>query len=280
MFRCNWEEKAENVVAMAAELNLGPESLLFVDDNPAELLRLQSQLPALPIRQTPDSGAGWLALLGELRDRCGAWSVSREDSGRTAGIQANQKRQQAVIAGGAGWLRELQLRLEIEAHAFPYPRSLELLNKTNQFNLAGVRTGESDWVRRARDLQAFCWSASPSDRFGDFGVIAVPLGRAREQVLGLENFVLSCRAFGRGVGYGLLSAFFERFQAEAITGPFQSTAKNDPARRFLEAAGAVWPAPQGQQLRRDPFLALAAAQLSGVELQTTTAAPLENIVRP
>src|SRR4029079_18358041 len=94
--------------------------------------------------------------------------------------------------------------ISVDEKAFYDPRSLELINKTNQFNLTGERITNEDWLRWQSQKGTLCLSAKLTDRYGDFGTVSVITGRCDDGVLSIRNMVLSCRSFGRGVEYLLL----------------------------------------------------------------------------
>src|SRR5207245_11013778 len=103
-------------------------------------------------------------------------------------------------AGSLKHLRGFDLELTVRHDAFGDPRSLELVNKTNQFNITGERWSASDWLLKQQAPGAFCLSARLRDRFGDFGTIVVLVGGVRpDGCAELQQIVMSCRAFGRGV---------------------------------------------------------------------------------
>lgn len=244
-YRCNWEEKSENVLSITKTLNVGVEDLLVIEDNPAEIAGLRHQLPQVTVLETPHDGSGWQALFTELQRLCGAWRISEEDRLRTS--HAPRPRPEGpipmpsasqAIRGTFTHLRELQLHLSVLREAFQEPRSLELINKTNQFNLTGKRVSVEEWLQWAKTPGAFCFSARLRDTFGDFGTISVLTGRfLDERAVYIEQFVLSCRAFGRGVEWLVLGDLLHRSGWRWLQGPFTSTGKNVPAANFLRDVG-------------------------------------------
>ena len=131
----------------------------------------------------------------------------------------------------------MNLQVTIHEQAFTDPRSLELINKTNQFNLTGERFASDQWLEWAATPGAFCWSARLTDRFGDFGTICVATGRADGTAIHLRQFVLSCRALGRGVETIVMGELLDRLGGHQVRGPFRSSGRNEPARAFLAGMG-------------------------------------------
>lgn len=248
-FRCNWEAKSVNVRAIADELKISYEDMIVIEDDGAEVAELKAHLPALTVLRTPHDGDGWQALLGQLQRLCGTWRVSEEDRLRTATLAAERQRwfstttvappqAQRGALGSLVHVRELKLEVVVNGDAFSDPRSLELINKTNQFNLTGQRFSQEEWLRWMETPDTFCLSARLRDRFGEFGTICVVTGsRQGEAIIRLKQFVLSCRAFGRGAETLLLGELLRDGSWEWLCGPFERTAKNEPVERWLAQGG-------------------------------------------
>ena len=232
--RCNWEPKSANLQAIAQELNIGVDSLVLVDDNEAELAEVRQNAPGTTALPTPKDGAGWQRLFVELQELFGAWRVSEEDQLRAASLKARP----ASSAGGEGYLKDLELKISIDRDAFKNPRCLELINKTNQFNLTGERLSSAEWLSLAQSPDAFCLSAKLKDRFGDFGTVGVIAGSSNGTALVVRHFVVSCRAFGRCVETVLLGELAKDARPW-LKGPFKRNGKNEPAERFLIRMGAA-----------------------------------------
>ncbi|HVE12806.1 MAG TPA: HAD-IIIC family phosphatase [Elusimicrobiota bacterium] len=232
--RCNWEPKPENLRALAAELNIGLDALVFLDDNEVELGEVRQRLPEVEALKTPVEGQAWQELFARLQDLFGAWRVGDEDSLRAS---APRPALPADSAPG-GYLREMELELSVNPTAFQDPRSLELVNKTNQFNLTGERFSPEDWLHWSKEEGAFCLSAKLRDRFGDFGTVCVVAGKAEGTRAFVRQFVLSCRAFGRAVENLMLGEVVRAFPG-GLGGAFKETPKNEPARRFLSSLGCA-----------------------------------------
>jgi FkbH-like protein len=239
--RCNWDSKATNIEQVARALNIGTDGIVFVDDNPAEIAEVKARLPAVTVARTPSTASEWLSFLTMLQDRFSAWQLTEEDRLRTTASASVEARVPAKPpeSTGATWshLAELDLAISVSDSGFHQPRTLELINKTNQFNLTGVRWGSDEWAAMVRDPLAHCFVARLKDRYGDFGVIGAVVVRSESQV---SQMVLSCRAFGRGVEFALLAEAIRSLNVEQLEGHFVDTGRNAPARAFLSAIGARW----------------------------------------
>ena len=251
-YRCNWDSKPQNLREIVAEMNIGSDAVLYVDDNPAELEQIRAAFPELRAMRTPESSAGWLALFRELHELTATFQVTAEDRLRTEAIRSQTVRVRAASGSeGVAYLKELGLELEISFDGFAPSRSLQLINKTNQFNLTGERISEAVWGELSRQSYYHCCTASLKDKYGEFGIIAVLLGQVSGQRLTVESMVLSCRAFGRCVEHLFLSAAARAFSATSIEGRFLRTEKNEPAERFLRGLEVAWPSESGWQFAAD-----------------------------
>jgi FkbH-like protein len=123
------------------------------------------------------------------------------------------------------------------------PRALELVNKTNQFNLNGKRYTEAYWNRYLRDPASFLMLVSYRDKFGPLGKIAVIIGR-REKKLNIDAWVMSCRAFSRGIEYRCLEELFRKFDVEEIELDYSRTDRNMPLTDFLTELLGTAPSPK------------------------------------
>ncbi len=279
-FRCNWEAKSSNLRAIAEELHIGCEDLVMVEDNEIEALEVTAAVSGVTILRTPVQSQEWQELFLQLQQLCGSWRVSDEDRLRTANLTARP--QPAAItasmsgSGSLAHVREARLVLTVNREAFTDPRSLELINKTNQFNLNGERLTTEEWLQWSERPETFCYSASLQDRYGAFGTICVLTGRRDGTVIRLRQFVLSCRAFGRGVEVLVLGILLRDPQWQTLVGPFMGTGRNEPAERFLHRLG-VEHAPDGNwKIGRDAIdiaVALAAEETAAQVLVGAVASP-------
>ena len=247
-YRCDWEPKSAGIRSIARELNIGDDALVIIDDDPGELEEIRRGVEGAVLCETPRNGRQWRDLLRRLQDLCATWAVSDEDRIRTDTLMRKRQRRLAPQldrgkdahegpTAELSHLRDMNLHVTIQEQAFDDPRSLELINRTNQFNVTGERFDSDQWLEWAATAGAFCWSARLTDRFGDFGTIGVITGRADGPVIHLRQFVLSCRALGRGVETIMLGELLSRRAAHQVRGPFKSTGRNEPARRFLAGLG-------------------------------------------
>lgn len=242
-FQVHWEDKATSLRRTAAELNIGLEALVFVDDNPVERAWVREQLPEVRVIELPASPMGYWKALDESGS-FDALTLTTEDRER-AGMYA-QEEQRRTLQTSAGslddFLRSLELVLTVgRVDESTLPRVAQLLAKTNQFNLTTRRHDEAA-IRQMCADGCGLW-VRVRDRFGDAGlvgvVIAVPDGAG---VWRVDTLLMSCRVIGRRVETAML-ALLERAAVQAgvrtLLGEFIPTVKNQPAAAFLPEHGFV-----------------------------------------
>ncbi len=239
-FHANWGPKSQSIAAIAKQLNIGADSLVFVDDNPAERAEVQGVLPqvaAPPITQPEDSA--------KLLDRSGYFevsSLSADDLARGEMYRQNAQRESGrqTFASYSQYLQSLDMHAEI----IPFTqgqleRITQLINKTNQFNLTTRRYTLAE-VERCAQEGHICLSGRLQDRFGDNGLTSVIIGQISGTTLDISLWVMSCRVFKRNFEYAMFDALVAQAQAagiKTITGSFLPTAKNLLVRDFYATIG-------------------------------------------
>ena len=189
-YRINWEDKPKNIVEIAAELNIGLDSILFIDDSPVERAIVRSALPAETILELPAEPA---LFADAIRACTRLWPVqlTKSDLGRTASFVGDNKRLNLKknSLNKEAYLKGLEIALTMHP-AMPdsLERVTQLFNKTNQFNLTGARFTQGELERLAGGTENGLFCMEMSDRFGDYGIIGVALTKADA----IEAFALSC----------------------------------------------------------------------------------------
>ena len=230
-FKANWEPKHENIQAIARELNLGVDSFVFVDDNPAERAIVEAQVDGIAV---PDVGSDVAAYAGIIE--AGRYfeqtSFSKEDVERAALYQENSRRSafETKFADYGEYLDSLEMTAEIEPFNRLYiERITQLTNKTNQFNLTTRRYTLAEMEAVLDDRRAIGLYGKLTDRFGDNGLISIVLGRRDGDALGIELWLMSCRVLKRDMEMAMLDALVERAQAAGVRtlrGVYVPTKKN------------------------------------------------------
>ncbi|HUI83767.1 MAG TPA: HAD-IIIC family phosphatase [Candidatus Binatia bacterium] len=250
----HWKAKSGSVARILEAWNIAADSVIFVDDSPMELAEVAAAHPGIECVLFPkDDYPAGLAMMRRLRDLCGREQVSKDDALRLESIRRSAAFHEQASGGAApeSFLQQIGATITFD-FAATEPRVLELVNKTNQFNLNGRRYTEADW-RKLLSAPGAVWVAvSYEDRFGPLGTIAVVAGRLHSDHLAVESWVMSCRAFARRIEHQTLRMLFEATAADAIDFSFTPTAKNGPLREFF--AGLSGEEPQtGFRLTRSQF---------------------------
>lgn len=254
-----WEPKSQSVARILRTWNIGEDAVVFIDDSPMELDEVKRAFPGIACRQFngKDPAQVW-NLLCELRDLFGKPLLMEEDRLRQASIRAAaQIEGLGESAASPEFLRSLKATVTLDWRIEPSERRpLELINKTNQFNLNGRRIGEGEWQRYLENRNTVLAVASYSDKFGPLGKVAVVLGTKRRSAVHVSHWVMSCRAFSRWLEYHTLDALFRETNAEEITFDFEATDRNKPLQAFFRAIGIGLDAAGTYRLSREDFSAL------------------------
>lgn len=243
----NWQPKSGNLRALAQQLNLGIDSFVFLDDNPAEIAEVMHNCPevlAFPLPADTRRISDWLPLLWA----CDLSAVTSEDRERTRMMQAEATRQEMLARTRDldEFLAGIGLHLAIgEMAPHQLARVAQLTQRTNQFNLSGKRRSEAEVAALAAHDDHIVLAVEVEDRFGAYGltgvVIACVEGNDANTELVIDTLLLSCRVLGRRVEQGILYALAHIAAARGarrIVAPLLPTERNDPVRQFL--AGAPW----------------------------------------
>jgi FkbH-like protein len=244
-WRINWNDKAQNIIDLIADLNLGRDAAVFIDDNPIERARVREAVPGLLAPEWPKHPIDFPAALRRL-DCFDVAAVTTEDRDRTSSYvsERQRKEEQAAASSLDEWLKTLDIRIEVEPlTAANLERAAQLFNKTNQMNLRTRRMSAAEleqWANR-RDNALLTFRAS--DKFGDYGLVGiggVAVNRTARVAM-IEDFLLSCRAMGRGVEETMLfalAAVGAGSGAGEMTAQYIETPRNKPCLRFFESCRA------------------------------------------
>jgi FkbH-like protein len=240
--RINWRDKAQNILELAKELNLGLQSVVFIDDNPVERARVREALPEVLVPDWPEDKHLYRSALAALR--CfDAPSISKEDAERTALYAAERKREQLQASVGSmdEWLKSLGIVVSAEPLGpSNLPRTAQLLNKTNQLNLTTRRLTEAELTEWVADPSRALWAVTVRDRFGDAGLTGIVSLEMSGTTARIVDYVLSCRVMGRKVEETMVHLAVEHARsrgAERVEAIFVPTAKNKPCLTFWQSSG-------------------------------------------
>ena len=238
-WRINWEPKSANLRALAAELDLGLDSFVFVDDNPIECAEVQANCPEVVTINLPEGTETLRDFISNIwiLDRAGN---TAEDQARTAMYQADRERrqyqEQALTL--ADFLAGLELTIEIEPMGTDdIERVAQLTQRSNQFNFTSLRRTEAEVRELNANPDRHVLVVRVNDRFGDYGLVGVIMLEVAER-LEVNTFLMSCRTLGRGVEHRMLAYLGEIAQfegRESVYLPYGKTDRNEPAKAFADS---------------------------------------------
>ena len=244
--RLNWLPKSESLKSLAAELGLGLNSFIFLDDNPVECAEVEANCPEVLTLQLPENPA----LIPQFLDHCWVFDhlkVTEEDRRRSELYRQNQQREtlRQQVPTLAEFLAGLELHVSLEP-IIPAQcaRVAQLTHRTNQFNFTTQRLTESQLQQTLTRCEGL--SVQVRDRFGDYGLVGVMLYEMEQQSLKVISFLLSCRVLGRGVEHQMLARLGElarKHRTDWVDVHFVPTEKNKPGLDFLESVGSAFKQP-------------------------------------
>ncbi len=231
-FVANWEPKDQSLRAIAAQLNIGLDSLVFVDDNPAERALVRDQLPDVKVPEVGSNVVAFATII-ERNLYFERPELSLEDLQRGNYYTENRLRDdaQAAFTSYDDYLASLQMKAEIGSFSDAYlDRVTQLTNKTNQFNLTTRRYTLPEITALAADPDCVTLYGRLADRFGDNGLVSVVVGQRRGDALHVDLWLMSCRVLKRNFEQAMLDqvvARAERLGVRRVVGYYVRTPKND-----------------------------------------------------
>ena len=243
-WRINWHDKASNIQELAAELNIGLDSMVFIDNNPTERELIRQLLPVVETPDFPDKPHQLMSFFEELvNSYFRVYSVTSEDLKKTEQYKANAQRvaAQARFTDFNKYLKSLDINLEIQAlDEFNLQRVAQMTQKTNQFNLTTHRYTEND-IQQMSNEGALIYAISVSDRFGDNGITGEIILRPLEKdTMLIDTLLLSCRILGKGIEFAFLDTIINLVANKGIKrlkASYHKTAKNSQVADFYDKAG-------------------------------------------
>jgi FkbH-like protein len=241
--RINWQPKPENLQSLSAELRLGLDSFIFLDDSPIECAEVEARCPEALTLQLPGQNIDFKRFLSHV------WAfdhlkITEEDRKRSDFYARNAERDR--LSAQSARLEDFLAGLELQLEFLPMtraelPRVAQLTQRTNQFNFTSVRHTENEVEQLCLAGNTECVVIRLRDRFGDYGLVGAMIFTRRPGLLDVENVLLSCRALGRRVEHRMFShlgRIAQKEGRETVWINFVPTPKNQPARDFLESIGA------------------------------------------
>lgn len=240
--KINWQTKVQNLIELANEINIGLDSMVFLDDNPVEREQVRQALPEVMVIELPENPRLYKTTLERL-NVFDVLSLTKEDLARGEMYVGRRLRLELEHDTSTleDFLRTLNLKVRINpVNDFDTPRVIQLIGKTNQFNLTTRRHTAAD-IQMMRDSNEYIvYSMAVQDKFGDEGVVGVAIVHKRNGEWLIDSFLMSCRVIGRSVETALLAKIVADARAagvQAITGEYTPTKKNPPAADLYQSHG-------------------------------------------
>jgi FkbH-like protein len=246
-FEANWDDKAQNLKAIAAKLNIGVDSLVFVDDNPVERARVRQSLPMVAVPEIPEDPAHYVRCLADA-GYFEAVAFTADDRNRAQQYAANAEREALLSAAESmdEFLRGLKMTAVYGAFtAVDHARVVQLINKTNQFNTTTRRYASTEVTEIMDDPESLTLQFRLLDRVGDNGLVSTMIlrpARSDNDALEIENWVMSCRVFGRELEFEAMNIAVEAARSRGVRGlvaDYIPTPKNDVISKLYPSLGFV-----------------------------------------
>ena len=241
-YRINWDDKATNIKEIAEELNIGLDSLVFVDDSPEERELVKQLLPMVEVPDFPEQPYELPVFFKKLvDDYFKVYSITNEDKEKTQQYRANASRaqEQRHFTDFTDFLRSLDIQMTIEhANDFNIQRIAQMTQKTNQFNLTTHRYTDAD-IRQFVNDGWKIWCLSVSDKFGDNGITGCLMVNGEE----IDTLLLSCRILGKGIEFAFVKKVLSLLKECGVTNlkaSYIPTAKNAQVADFYNKCGFLF----------------------------------------
>ena len=242
VFVANWDNKADNIRLVQKTLNIGFDSLVFLDDNPFERNIVREFLPEVVVPELPEDPSLYLQSLADL-NLFETASFSEADLQRADQYREEAQREltKTHFTNINDYLTSLAMEIRLERfNAFNLPRIAQLIQRSNQFNLMTRRYGEAACEAMMKDPSLAPLTLRLADKFGDYGLISVVILKHAGEDLEIDEYLMSCRVLQRGVESFTMNNIFSyaaRLGAKRVIGHYLPTTKNDMVKGFFKSFG-------------------------------------------
>jgi FkbH-like protein len=242
VFMADWNDKAQNIRKIRDILNIGLDSMVFLDDNPFERTLVRNLLPEVIVPELPEDPADYVRAISEL-NLFETSSFSAEDLNRAELYRAEgaRREQQSQFGSAREFLRSLDMRIVVSRFdSFHLPRIAQLIQRSNQFNLTTHRYSESECAALMEDSRRIPLYVKLSDRLGDHGLIGIVVLEPTAKEMWIRDWLMSCRVLARGVEQYLMNLVIDQARTldlAHIRGEYIPTAKNGMVREFFAQFG-------------------------------------------
>jgi FkbH-like protein len=242
-YRINWNNKADNIMEIAHELNIGLDSMVFIDDNPSERELIKQTLPEICVPDFPEHPYLYPFLIKQLTDDYfSTYILTYEDLVKTQQYKDNAKRERfkSQFMDMDAFLRSLEIKLTIEElNKFNKARFAQMTQKTNQFNLTTRRYTETE-IQSLSDNGGMVYGLRIKDKFGDNGLTGLMIILIEKQSAYIDTFLLSCRVLGKGIEYVFVKYVLNKLKKIGIQQVYAfyiKTSKNGQVDKFYDNIG-------------------------------------------
>ncbi len=242
-YRINWNDKPQNIIEIAKELNIGTDSIVFIDDNPAERSMVKKMLPQVAVPDFPSQPYKITQFARQVyNEYFTVYKLTDEDKSKKEQYLLNtlRKKEETLYSTKEDFLKALKLQITVsQANKITLPRVSQMTQKTNQFNLTTKRYSQSD-IKRLMNNNYRIWHASVKDKFGDNGITALAIAEVKNENAFIDSFLLSCRILGKGIEKVFLTCILnELFNngVKKVKALYIPTEKNVQTEMFYENTG-------------------------------------------
>lgn len=244
IIKANWKNKAINLREIASELNLGIDSIVFLDDSEFELGLVSNELPEIEVIRVPEILESYPSVAKNIYSHFYNPSLSKEDLKRNQMYRQEVKRRSSAeeFSDVEDYLESLGLIINIKwGVGIDISRASQMTQKTNQFNLTTVRYTEAEIEVFSKSSENLICTISVADKHGDSGITGLCiLKKISSESWGVDTFLMSCRIIGRGIEYKFLDLIVQKLKdlnVNKLTGQYVRTAKNDQVSNLWSSAG-------------------------------------------
>ena len=240
--KINWDNKANNLVAIAKELNIGFDSMLYIDDDMANRQLIKEMLPQVSVFNLPRDPASYASAIKNYAE-FDTFQITEEDTKRGAMYAQERKRKEIKksFSNISDFLAHLDIKVNMDkANDFSIPRLSQLAQRTNQFNLTARRYTEEEMRRLVKEPIRKVYSIKVSDKFGDIGISGMVSIKPSEEEMIADSFLLSCRILGKEIEKAVTSFLITLARSakkKYLVFEYIPTEKNEIALKFLKNTG-------------------------------------------
>jgi FkbH-like protein len=239
---CNWESKSSNLGYISRELNIGLDSMVFIDDSPVECELVRLMYPEVTVIEMSGDPSYFIRAIDELQ-LFESLAFTDEDMTRGQSYIVKSQVEELRINSESidDFLRELRMKSLIhESEISELPRIEQLLSKTNQFNMTGLKPSTDEITSYIERSDKFCFSCYLEDKYANYGLVSVVVGSFKNDQVTIENWVMSCRVFSRGFEEHIFKSLIENWRRKGyaqMTANFVATSKNGYAKNVYGKLG-------------------------------------------